>query len=132
MSLRITPVDDKKVEEGTWTTYRGVRLKIARGNNPKFRALFMKLTKPYQKQLVNQNLAALDEETMKDIMARVMSETILLDWNNFSIDGKEVPYTKENAYALLYNDSDCRDYVREFADDVDNYLKEEENEIAGK
>lgn len=131
-SLRITPLDDSAVQEGAWTTYRGVRLKIARANNPKFKNMFMRLMKPHQKNLNSQALDKLDEDTMRDIMCKCMSEAILTDWGDFAIGGDEVPFTKENAYSLLFNDEDCRQYVIDFSNDVDNYLTDEEESLAGK
>lgn len=131
-SLRITPVDDDAVENGAWANYRGVRLKIARANNSKFRSLFMRLTKPYQKDLSAQNASSLDENVMRDIMAKALSEAILMDWDNFIIDGEAIPFSKENAYSLLYNDEDCREFVTEFSRDLDNYIRDEENSLSGK
>ena len=131
-SLRITPVDDDAAENGAWANYRGVKLRIARANNPKFRSVFMRLTKPYQKELNAQNAGALDEDIMRDIMAKALSEAILTDWSNFVIDGEEIPFSKENAYSLLFNDEDCREFVTEFSRDLDNYIREEEVELSGK
>lgn len=132
-ALRITPVDDNKVEEGTWTQYRGVKLRIARANNTKFKRLFTQMMKPYQSRgnptAINDNIS---EEDMKEILCTAMSKAILMDWDNFSIKGEDIEFSEENAYSLLFLDDDCRDFVHQFANNLENFLKEEEEEIVGK
>lgn len=130
--LRITPIDDEKVEMGSWTKYRGVSLRIARANNSKFKSLFMQKMKPYENKLNAKNANGLDEDTMKDIMCECVSKAMLTDWKDFTIGGEEIPYSQENAYSLLYNDEDCRQFVTDFAGELENFLQEEEAELVGK
>ena len=122
--LKITPVGEK-AEVGSIGTYRGVALKIARMNNSRYKSAFRRLVRPYQKEVEN---GTLDEATSDNILCEALAEGILVDWNPATFPGN-VKYTKENAKELLLNDTDCRDFVTEFADDINNYLDEDEEEV---
>lgn len=115
--LRITPVDDNLVLNGSWVTYMGVRLKIARANNDKFRAIFKKLSKPHSREIEK---GTLDDETAISIMCESMATAILVDWDVSTFPGS-IEYSKENAISLLRNDEDCRQFVTEFSQSVENY-----------
>lgn len=129
MDLRITPVDDKKVEEGTWTKYRGVDVKIARAGNTEYARIFAQLTRPYKRDIER---GTLDEKTMKSILCETLAKTVLVDWDNFEIDGAKIEYDFKKAKQLLENDPDCRDHIQEFARDLDNFIKEDIEEVVEK
>ena len=128
MELHITPVDHKAQEDGTWAFYRGVRLLIARNNNPRFKASFRRLSKPYERDLEK---GTLPEETSEHILCRSMAEGILVGWDEttFVINGEQIEYSIDSAYNLLKNDPDCRDFINEFAGEVSNFLRTEQEEL---
>lgn len=128
-NLRITPLDDGKVSEGTWTKYRGVSLKIARAGNDDFNRVFNALCKPYKRSIDKDTL---DKDTMKEILCESLAKGILLDWKDLVINGEDIEYSTKNAQSLLNNDVDCRDFVQEFSRDIDNYIKEEVEEVREK
>lgn len=101
--------DLKRETEGAWVDYRpGVRLRIARVNNPNYDALLRKLGKPYRSQLRREDLAG---DVLDDIVRKVFAETVLLDWEGIEDDdGKPVPYSKEQALAYL---TDIPDFYRD-------------------
>ena len=115
----------EKAESGAIGTYRGVALKIARMNNARYKAIFRRLIRPYQKEVENNTL---DDQTSDSILCEALAEGILIGWNKETFPGK-VSYTVENAKDLLLNDPDCREFVTEFANDINNYLDAEEAEI---
>ena len=127
--LRITPLDESAVVEGRWTVYRGVHLLIARANNTKFISYFKKLTAPYKRDM---DAGRLSEEISADILTEAMGKYVLVGWKNFNIGGKEIEYTPENSKSLLLNDSDCRDYVLSFAEDLENFLLEDQDKTVGE
>jgi hypothetical protein len=129
MDLRITPIDDEAVNQGTWTVYRGVKLRIARANNDKFARIFTQLSKPHKREIDN-NTA--DEETLAEIMAESLGQGILTDWSGFVLNGEEIPYSTENAISLMRADADCRAFVMEFAGNVEHYLQKQEDYIEKK
>lgn len=126
--IRITPVADT-AETGVEQVYRGVKLKIARANNTRFKKIFRRLTQPYSDQLTK---GAIDEQVSEEIYLQCVAETILVGWSNFKVDGEEIPYSTENALELLKNDRDCFDFVMNFANNLDNFLIRDEEELKGK
>lgn len=126
--MRITPIDENKVNDGAWVDYMGVPLLIARANNDVFRKKFRQLTKPYQRQIDNDTLPETESEK---ILADSMAHGILVGWDKDKFpDGIE--YSKEAAKELLLDDPDCRKFVTEFASQVDNFFTEQEEEDQGK
>lgn len=132
MDIRITPVD-KKAEKGKWTTYRGVQLCIARANNTRFRALFRKLTAPYQKDMEEDRLP---EAISADIMAEALGREILIDWKPFEVGEGDnivtIKYSPDNSKQLLLDDPDCQEFVMEYSQAVNNYLTEVKESVAGE
>ena len=127
--LKITPTDSSLEKNGTKTNYRGVTLIIARSNNVKFRSVFNQLSKPYRKEIQDNSI---NEKDSRDIMIQAFARAILVGWEDFQIDGREVPYTLKNAIDLLTNDPDCYDFVSDFSGNLSNYLVEEEDELVKK
>lgn len=119
--LKITPVGEK-AELGATASYRGVKLKIARLNNTRYKAAFRRLTRPYQKEIESNTL---DDTTSDDIYCQALAEGILLSWDKSTFPGN-IEYSVDNAKDLLLNDTDCRDYVVAYASDINNYLDEQE------
>lgn len=122
--LKITPVGNK-ADLGAWGTYRGVKLKIARLNNNKYKAAFRRLMKPYQREIENNTL---DDDTSDQLICESLAEGVLLDWKKETFPG-EVEYSKDNAIDLLMNDTDCRSFVMDFAGDINNFLEDDEAEV---
>ncbi len=109
-----------KETEGKWVApigeYEGApEFKIARagGANKKFDNLQAALLKPYQRQ-IQANINNLPDEIKKLISEKnkeAFIATCLLDWKNIeNVDGKVIPFSKENAKDLfnqlpdLYNE----------------------------
>lgn len=90
-------LDKDAKADGVWIEFGGgASFKIASFDNPLFTDAFRKATKPY---------ADLGKEVPEDdqleIMARTMSQFVVLDWKNV-FDGKaEMPYNADNAYRLI-------------------------------
>lgn len=129
MKIRITPVDDSAAQDGTWTDYRGVSLKIARAGNERFSRSFMNASRPHRKDIERN---ALDNGTAEKILCEALAEGILVDWKNFVIDGEELQYSKANASELMKQDPDCREFVQEFARDLNNFIVADKEEVAAK
>ena len=128
-NLSITPVDNSKAEDGTWTSYHKVQLKIARAGNKEFKRIFAQLTRPHKRDMEKNRV---DEDIMKSIICETLAKSILVDWKDFVIDKKPLKYSIDNATSLLNNDVDCREFVQEFSRDLDNFLKEELEELVEK
>ena len=124
--VRITRINEDAAREGVWINYRGVDLCIARANNEKFKNTFLRLTKGYK------NSANMTEDVAEDVLCKSLTCNVLTNWRNFSIDGKELEFNKENCLELLVEDPDCRMFILEFAQDIENYLEEEQAKTAEK
>jgi len=126
--LRITKIA-KTAEEGRSLEYRGVTLKIARANNTQFKAKFRQVTRPYKEEIDNDTI---DPQLSEKLMIETFASTILVGWDNFVVDGETIPYSVENAIELLTNDEDCLEFVNKQSRDINNFLENEEKDLAEK
>ena len=121
MALKITQKTDTVEKD-----YQGVTLVIARSNNHAFRTKFKKLRQNFKR---NQDLNKLTVEQDDAIMAEAYAGTVLVGWKNFPGD---VPFTEENAIDLLTNDIDAREFVAEVANDLSEFIIEEQEALQKK
>ena len=124
MDLTNVKVDKKTQSEGVWVEYDNeTSFLVARMGNPKFKQRFTALMSPHQRKF---DAGKLDMEMQSQIMARAVSETILLDWQGLKMDGKELKYTKEKAFEIL-SDPTAEEFLAiiiEYAQDNENYRNE--------
>lgn len=117
LDLNTLAVDTDKEEEGVWVEVgEGASLLIAHWGNKAFTAAMRRYVTPKQHRLKN-----MPEHEADALMAKVVSETILLDWKGVSIDGAEVPYSRAKAVELLTS----RKY-RSFRELVEGLAKDDE------
>jgi len=128
-NIKITPTDGIKELEGTWTNYQGVRLLIARTTKPAYMNALILGSKSMKTKM---NQLDVPTEEMTNTVCKALSKYLLLDWQDFVIDGEELPFSIDNAYWLLKNDIDARNFVLEFADEAANYYREEVERVAGE
>jgi hypothetical protein len=85
---------------GVWVELSGMRFKLARigGANEGFLKLVRKRLSPYRRAL---DSGALDETFARGIMAGVIAESVLLDWEGVSGPDGPIAYSKEAATDLL-------------------------------
>ena len=131
--MKIIPLNDNTAANGEWVDCYGVKILIARADNPKFKSAFLRLTKPHQKAIDEDTLS---EEMMEDITVNAMAEGVLLGWEPFQteMDGEvtTVEYSVSNACTLLKEDSDLKDFVFRYSNNIKNYLLSEEDRIKEK
>ncbi len=119
----------KKEVEGVWCDFgEGCECLIARTGNPENRKAFEKIARPHRKRV---RRGTLSDEVAEKISIQVTAESILLDWKGIEEDGKPVKYSAKNAIKLLTAYRDFREQVNEFADDM-NMFKIENDEEAEK
>ena len=114
-----------ETEDGVWTTFEGTRLKIANVNCMAFQRKFAKLQQPYAKRIAS---GTLGPDIQKDILCEAMAGTILQD-GEFSSKGEQVPFTPALAKKILMERVDVRDFITEFSGNLDNFRKEEAQEV---
>lgn len=101
MDLNRFKTDANAENNGVWINLgEGARIKVARAGNRKNSDLFTRLTAdPDYKR--KEKMGTLTDEEYEPILLQCLAETILLDWEGFTEDGKPVPYNRENAMRLL-------------------------------
>ncbi len=118
--------DERKAAEGVWETMdedSKARVLVARMSNPRYEEELQKALRPYR-NLIRRNV--LPQQKSLDIVTRVMSRTILLDWENLYEDGKPIgEYSEDEAYRLLSAYPDFRQYIADLADDNERYVEED-------
>lgn len=114
LDLKFLRADKKASEEGTWAEYFGGKFLIARFNNDNATQLRAKLTIENYDALMKGGEEAVALNT--EINARVMAETILLDWKDVGENGVELSFSKEAAFAYFSDPS-----LKDFYQFVENY-----------
>lgn len=112
-------------DEGVWVQLDSeTKLKIARSGNKRYRGALARLTAPHKVALRSGKVS---DEVADAILVEALAEAVLLDWEGMFEGGKPLPYSKEEAKRLLADPSlkDFRDFVVEFANDMENYRVQE-------
>lgn len=118
MDLRVFEINSA-ADDGVWIKLDDAEFKIARAQNPRFAAAFHARMREHRAAM---ELGVLPDSIAVPLLAGIYADTILLDWRgNVTIDGKPLPYSRENAVKLL---SDKRlkflQWVRQQADILEN------------
>jgi hypothetical protein len=130
MDLQKFNSDPKKEVEGVWTALDETsRIKVARSGNLRYREAFRKAMLPYRQAM---RAGILSEKIAEKVMTEVLADTVLLDWEGFTDGGKDLPYSKENAKAMLGAEhlKDFRELVITLSENAERFrqddLKEDE------
>lgn len=122
-------LDEVAEVEGIWKELGGgARIKVARSMNPKFREVFRKKSEPYIEAI---NARVLDEETSQRLLIETMAETILLTWEGFTEDGKEVEPTVQEKTRILTKYKAFRELVSSISDDREKFKVESVKKTLG-
>jgi hypothetical protein len=122
--------DASKEAEGVWIDAGGgLRLRIARLNNPKYNAYLNELLRPHRETL--RGFGEIDPEVIQTVTIKAMAKCVLLGWENLTeyaknldgtlrlVDGEpfevNVPYTVEKAEEYLR--------IADFSNVVSNYAR---------
>lgn len=119
--------DLNSVNTGVWGEFGNARFKIAHISNLKFQRALARLQQPHRRKI---EAGSLDPKVNKDILAEAMAEGILLDWDQV-VDSKKVatPYSKEAGKVALLKNVEFRDWVSDFAMNLQNFREEEMEEL---
>lgn len=120
-------LDKTAKQQGVWVEFGGgASFKLANFDNPSFTDAFRKATKPY-----NDLGKKIPEDDQVEIMARTMSQFIVLDWKGVFDGDEELPYSAENAYRLLKELEWIRDRIIAEARDLENFRIKAREETEG-
>lgn len=116
------------IDDGVWTEYQNIRVKIAYATNLRFMRAKQRLEQPYRRKI---EAGTFDPADQRKLICKAMAEAILLDWENVkNVNQEEVPYSRQKAEQALLLDEAFRDFVMSFSVELGNF-KAEEAEIEG-
>jgi len=115
--------ENTAVTDGVWREFKGSEFLIAHLSSVPFQRALARHQQPHSKKLAE---GKLDPEINRRVVAKAMSEGLLLDWRK--VQGDPV-YTPELGYKALMKQPDFRDFVSSVAADLTNFLKEETEEL---
>jgi hypothetical protein len=117
--------DESKEIQGVWEDYiLGIRVKVARDLNPKYREELRNLIDPDKGEYRKEKI---DIDTFTKITNIVRARTILLGWENIDDnDGKPIPYSAIASEKFFANPElkDFCAFVVAISKDQDKYAKE--------
>lgn len=124
--------DPSKESSGVWVDYEGgIRLKIARMNNPAFE----KFITDRQAPNISRYRKSKQSDAERDkLIEEATANTILLDWENLEDEsGATIPFSPAKALEF-FRDPSLRDFYRFVlmeASSADNFKKEALEQAAG-
>jgi hypothetical protein len=119
--------DNTLTSKGVWKSFKDSEFLIAHTSNLKFQRALTRLQQPYTKKLQN---GTLDPKVNQEIICQALSEGILLDWRKVVNSAKEiVEYKPELGKQALIGDVEFREFVSEISLNLDNFRKEELEEV---
>lgn len=128
MKLSSFATDQKLELNGVWRNVgQGLRLLVARDNNPEYLKAVRKAMAPYKSKFQRDSLSVEESETM---MSRIMADTILLDWENLEDDkNKKIKYTPDAAFEYFETYPEFKTLVTQLSSDVDFYRQSAIKEV---
>ncbi len=124
MDIRKAFATDRQAEQdGVWVALgEGARVKVARFNNPRHRAVLDRLRRPYRSLLMAGR--DLPDDVAESMTIEATAETLLLDWDGIEDNGTPLPFSKDNARRLLADLPDFRDAVAFLSMQAETFRRE--------
>jgi len=122
-------VDTKltQTEDGVWAEYNDSSLLIAHVSNLRFQRKLARLQQPHRSKIERHSL---DPKIQSEILCKAMAGTVLLGWKDVvDANKQQVQFSEELAANVLINQPDIREFVSEFATDLDNFRDEAVKEL---
>lgn len=124
--LKAYATDKTREIEGSWEEIaEGTRLLVARVNNPEYLKRYRRIPRAIRQQIQN---GLMGDEQTDAVICRMLADTILLDWEGLSDEGRTLSYSKEKAYEMLRKYPDFRELVWGMANDMSRFKAEDAKE----
>jgi len=112
---------------GVWTKYNGTKFLVAHMSALPFQRKLARLQQPFRSKMEK---GTIDPKLQRDLICEAMAGTVLLDWTDVvNSAGEQVAFSEELANQVLVNQQDVRDFISEFAINLDNFREESLNEM---
>jgi hypothetical protein len=122
--MQIPSKPNPALEAGSWVKYQDAEFLIAHAGNMKFQRAMARLQRPFRRKIEKGEMDPVDQ---RNIIIQAMAEAILLGWKGVVGEGNEpAEYSRELAQTLLKNDEAFRDFVMEYAMDMQNFSAAEQ------
>ena len=123
--------DEKKSLEGVWFPVdKDARILLARRNNPRYQE-YVRKHLHHLRVIGATRINDSDSELVDSVVLDAYAHTIILDWENFTVDGgKPYPYSIEHARELL-DIPDFREFVFALSQDLSAFQEKIEDEDQG-
>lgn len=127
MDINTFATDTVAAENGIWfylDSEEETGFLIARFGNPKYRLSAAKHLGPHAQAMKR---GALKLDTQDRLLAKVLAETVILDWKGLSRGGKPLKYSKEACEAILIEPKyvDLVKTLVDFSNEAEHYRLEE-------
>jgi hypothetical protein len=111
------------IETGSWGEFQGSKFLITHISNLRFQRALARLQQPHRRKI---DTGSMDPALSKDLMCKAMSEALVLDWQNVvDKDKNPVPFNVDNCYKALSRDPEFREFVTDYAINLQNFRDEE-------
>jgi hypothetical protein len=116
--------DTSLENEGMWIGLKGdIKIKITYFGNKKNKSYLEKLRAPYKTQI---RKGTLDPSIEEELTLKAMSRFVLVDWEGMTTqEGKELPYSVENAYQILKELPHFANEVADLSTSMDTFRAEQ-------
>lgn len=119
--------DSALENNGVWRNCGDGRILVASTSSESYKKVFRRLLIPHETSI---NLGVADEKVLHGLETEAIAEALLLNWEGFTENGVELPYSRENAQRILKSVPRFREHVIREASSIENFRrKKEEVEI---
>ena len=129
LELNSIAVEPELADKGVWAPYMGGKFLIAR-RGPKYQARLVELYNEHL-DLVKSDTPEGNEKSL-DIFRQTFAETVLLDWEGITENGKPLVYTPKEGHKLLANPRlfELTNFLESFSNNHTNYQLAVEEDVA--
>lgn len=114
-------------ESGAWAEFSGSRFQVAHLSSIRFQRELARLQQPHRKKI---DAGTMDPQASKDLLCQAMAKGLVLGWEDVvDSSGAKVPFSTEAAYKALSISPEFREFVSEFATNLENFRQEELEEV---
>ena len=125
MDFNSFKTDLGREDGGVWVDLDATaRVKIARTGNSRYRDLLRAKLKPHRRAIQAETLS---DDIADRLLAEVMAETVLLDWQGLTENGEPVAYSTAKARELLSDPAlkDFRELIGQLAGDMELFREQD-------